>query len=240
MSQQLMIHTIRGESKFGISPEAFTPQAFDGGIVSAIEARIQATAKLGKLPLWEGYRHVENYARPAAENEARSINQVRSAALTSRFYAWLVTVKRPEIVVEFGAAFGASGMYWLAGLEAADHGRLFSFEPNPDWFPLAQANLAAISPRGKIVNGTFEDNISVIDGAPEITFIDAIHTRDFVMTQFALVKSIAAPGALVIFDDIDFSADMKACWAEIAADPTHQAVWQIGKRVGMVELPSPG
>ena len=93
---------------------------------------------------------------------------------------------------------------------------------------------------GKIVNGTVQDNISLIDGTPEITFIDAIHTRDFVMARFALVKSIAAPGALVIFDDIDFSADMKACWTEIAADPPHQAVRQIGKRVGTVELPSPG
>ena len=151
-----------------------------------------------------------------------------------------MTRKRPEIVVEFGAAFGASGMYWLAGLGATGHGRLFSFEPNPDWFPLAQANLRRDQRAGKIVNGTVQDNISLIDGTPEITFIDAIHTRDFVMARFALVKSIAAPGALVIFDDIDFSADMKACWTEIAADPPHQAVRQIGKRVGTVELPSPG
>ena len=238
MAQQLAIRTIRGESRFGITPETFTAEAFDGEIVQIIEARIANTAKLGKLPLWEGYRQVKDYARPVAEDEARSIKQVRSAALTSRFYAWLVTQKRPEIVVEFGAAFGASGMYWLAGLEAANHGRLFSFEPNPDWFPIAKGNLGAISPRGQIINGTFEDNLGVIDGAPAITIIDAIHTRDFVLAQFALVKSICAPGALVIFDDIDFSADMKACWTEIAADPAHQAVWQIGNRVGMIEMPS--
>lgn len=236
--QQLPIRTIRGESRFGIEPESFTAAAFDGDIVQTIEARIEATARLGKLPLWEGYQKVKNYARPAAEGETRSIKQVRSAALTSRFYAWLVTQKRPDIVVEFGAAFGASGMYWLAGLEETAKGQLYSFEPNPDWFPIAAQNLQAISPRAHIVNGTFEDNISVIDGAPEITFIDAIHTRDFVMAQLALVRTIAAPGALIVFDDIDFSADMKACWADIAADPTHQAVWEIGKRVGMIELPS--
>ncbi len=238
--QELVIRTIRGQSNFGITPENFTPDAFGGDIVQTIEARIRQTAKLGQLPLWEGYQQVENYARPTAPGETRSIKQVRSAAQTSRFYAWLATQKRPEVVVEFGAAFGASGMYWLAGLEAAGHGRLFSFEPNPDWFPIARDNLAAISPRGQIVNGTFEDNIAQIDGAPDITFIDAIHTRDFVMAQLALVRSIAAPGALVIFDDIDFSPDMKACWAEIVADPTHQAVWQIGKRVGMIELPLAG
>lgn len=126
----------------------------------------------------------------------------------------------------------------MAGLEETAKGQLYSFEPNPDWFPIAAQNLQAISLRAHIVNGTFEDNIGVIDGAPEITFIDAIHTRDFVMAQLALVRTIAAPGALIVFDDIDFSADMKACWADIAADPTHQAVWEIGKRVGMIELPS--
>ncbi|WBU63121.1 O-methyltransferase [Paracoccus aerodenitrificans] len=236
--KELIIKTVRGSSCFGIRPESFTRSTFHGEVVERIEARIEATARLGEFPLWEKYREVENYARPVSENETRSIKQVRSAALTSRFYAWLVTQKRPNVVVEFGAAFGASGMYWLAGLESVGKGSLFSFEPNAEWFPIAQDNFRAISPRSHLVNGTFEDNVDVIDGAPEIIFIDAIHTRDFVMAQFAIVKSIAAPGALVIFDDINFSKDMKNCWAEIVSDQSHQAVWEISKRVGMIELPS--
>ncbi|MBQ0765682.1 MAG: class I SAM-dependent methyltransferase, partial [Sulfitobacter litoralis] len=57
-----------------------------------------------------------------------------------------------------------------------------------------------------------------------------------VMAQFELVKQVSQSGSLVIFDDLGFSDDMWACWQEVAGAPDISSAWQIGDRVGIVEL----
>lgn len=202
---------------------------------SVIEARARATNQEGPVPLWDGYRHVENYPRDT--NGVRTSEEVRSTAIMGRFYSWVVTARRPSVIVEFGTAFGVSGMYWLAGLNAAGNGTLFTFEPNQAWATLARENLKAISDRYRLTVGTFEDNAAaVLDGiAVDIAFIDAIHTSEFVFSQFAILKQYLRPGALVLFDDIDFSSDMRLCWSSIATAPEVAASARIDKRVGIVE-----
>jgi len=96
----------------------------------------------------------------------------------------LVQKRKPEIIVEFGTAFGVSGMYFLAGLNLNKKGKLLTFDPNTVWAKLAKDNLSKISDRFKLTNGTFEDNIDNV--LPEgqhidIAFIDAIHTKEFVL-----------------------------------------------------------
>jgi predicted O-methyltransferase YrrM len=96
---------------------------------------------------------------------------------------------KPEIVVEFGAAFGVSGMHWLSGLRANAGGRLFTFEPNEVWAELARVNLERIHHPFELTVGTFEDNIAVLgDQLIDLAFIDAIHTSEFVLPQFDLAR----------------------------------------------------
>lgn len=203
----------------------------------AIEAAISATNDLGKLPLWEEYKNVPDYGRKIEDAPKRRMKDVRTKAEFCYFYSWLVSQMKPAAVLEFGAAFGASGMYWLAGLNMCNRGKLFSFEPNDVWHPLALANFDLVSDRHTLTLGTFEDNIGIIDGKVQIALIDAIHTKDFVDNQFELVRTVADSGALVLFDDINFSPDMEACWAAISASDEFPSVWQLAGRVGIVELP---
>lgn len=203
----------------------------------AIEGAIGATQDLGRLPLWEEYTKLENYGRPMGPTPKRAMNDVRTKGNFCRFYAWLAANMAPDAIIEVGAAFGASGMYWLAGLKAAQNGTLFSFEPNPVWHPIALENFNLVGDRHKLILGTFEDNTAAVQQPAKIALIDAIHTRDFVHRQFDLIRRIAAPGALVLFDDINFSDDMKSCWADIAAAPDWASVWTLGTRVGVIELP---
>ena len=151
-----------------------------------IENAIQQTGEKGKMPLWEGYEQIPEYVQSTGPGARRSMTQVRTGQGICQFYTWLAVQRQPETILEFGAAFGASGMYWLAGVG--------------------------------------------------ITLIDAIHTKSVVLEQFDLVKQVSAPGALVIFDDLNFSDDMWACWQEVCAASEVAAAWQIGKRVGIVEL----
>ena len=82
-------------------------------------------------------------------------------------------------MVEFGTAFGVSGMYWLSGLESNNFGELLTFDPNEVWAEIARKNLSGISNRFQLVNGTFEDNIDAYLGSDrqiDMAFIDVIHT----------------------------------------------------------------
>lgn len=207
--------------------------------VSPLSGRIEqiaaATHELGSQPLWEGYR--------TRGPQTRTSNEVRTSRVMGNFYASLVARRKPGIIVEFGTAFGVSGMYWLAGLEANREGMLLTFEPNAIWGEIARRNLSEISKRFTLTNATFEESIDAClprGGAIDIAFIDAIHTREFVVPQLNLVVQRSAPGSLILIDDIEFSADMKKCWDEIAADSRFLASATFGSRVGILELAGRG
>ena len=213
-------------------PESEPPASPNAAL---IEARMQLTQETGKHALWEGYARVPGYAK--STRRPRSSNQVRTTAVTGAFYSWLVAAFGARQVVEFGTAFGVSGMHWLTGL-AATGGHLFTYEPNAVWRALALDNLAAISPAFTSVEGTFEENAAATlqPGCVDIGFIDAIHTSAFVDSQFAILRRYVRPGGLVLFDDIHFSEDMKACWQRIAQAAEVRASAGFGGRVGIVEL----
>lgn len=118
---------------------------------------------------------------------------MRSASWAGDLYAWLASSRRPSVIVEFGAAFGVSGMYWLAGLESAGRGHLYSSEINPAWAALAKENMAVVSNRFTLTVGSFEDRVDdVLEGQRiDIAFVDAIHTMEFISSQFEI---ILAPG----------------------------------------------
>lgn len=208
------------------------------GAFAAIEERARATTALGRKPLWQGYAALDaSYAKPGGD-ALRSPAEVRTDWDLGALYARLAAAARPEVVVEFGAAFGVSGMYWLSALEANGRGRLLTFEPNAEWAEIARGNLSSVGSRFRLVVDTFEDAVdrTLPEGSPiDLAMIDAIHTGAFVRRQFALVVERARPGALVVLDDVNFSEDMAACWRAIAHDPRVAASVDL-RRAGIVEL----
>lgn len=44
------------------------------------------------------------------------------------------------------------------------------------------------------------------------------------------------PGGIILFDDIAFSDNMRACWSTVAAGADIEASAALGRRVGVVEL----
>ena len=199
---------------------------------TVIESLAQETNRLGPQPLWSGYEG-NNIGGPT-----RMPDVVRTAATMGALYTSLVQALRPHIVVEFGTAFGVSGMYFLAGLEANQHGRLLTFDPNDVWRNAALGNLARISNRFESVLGTFEDSIDAVlpqGHRIDLAFIDAIHTPEFVQPQLELVVERSADGAVIIIDDINFSGEMRACWQRIAEDNRFVSSAALGGRVGILE-----
>jgi predicted O-methyltransferase YrrM len=213
-----------------LTDEFITPRV--GPRAAEIERLAADANELGPQPLWDGYP-------PQDRGPTRIANEVRTSRAMGNFYTSLVERRRPEAVVEFGTAFGVSGMFWLAGLEANGSGELLSFEPNDVWARVAERNLARIGTRFRLTAGTFEDHIDRVLGVGrriDLAFIDAIHTPEFVVPQLDLVVARAAPGALIVLDDVNFSPEMERCWDRIARKPRFAATARLGGRVGIVEL----
>jgi predicted O-methyltransferase YrrM len=195
-----------------------------------IEERAEQTQVLGSKPLWDGYGKKQN----------RTSDQVRTPSTYGQFYANLVETRQPKAIVEFGTAFGVSGMFWLAGLEMAGGGTLYTFEPNDIWSEIAEKNLAAISSRFVLTRGTFEDHAASVltPGSVGVAFVDAIHTPEFVLAQYNILRNYMEPGGLILFDDIAFSPALSECWQGIAQGDDIEASASLGRRVGVIEMRS--
>jgi len=208
------------------------------GQAGRIEELAADAEAAGPLPLWEGYAAVENYPYPVRD-ATRSSDGVRIDRGMGNFFAYLVEETAPETVLEIGAAFGVSGMYWLAGLTASGRGELVTFEPNGAWAAVARQNLAAIGSRFRLVAGTFEENLEAAlprSRRIDIAFIDGIHTAAAIEGQFALLAPRMRPDGLVLFDDTDFSPEMTSSWRAIATSERVAASALLAGRVGIVEL----
>ena len=196
-----------------------------------IEFLSSETDRLGPQPLWRGYP-------PQTLGDSRSPNDVRASQSMGKFYSHLVTCKKPDVVVEFGTAFGVSGMYFLSGLQTNGRGMLLTFEPNEIWAAIALANLKQISPRFDLTIGTFEENIGLKlkEKTIDIALIDAVHTSEFVLLQLELVVRRSKQGTIILLDDICFSEDMRGCWEKVSHDPRFITSAVINNRVGLLEL----
>jgi predicted O-methyltransferase YrrM len=199
-----------------------------------IETLAEATDRLGPQRL------ADEYGEPGGE---RTPALVRSSSRAGDLYAWLVEQRRPATIVEFGAAFGVSGMYFTAGLEAAGAGHLYSFEINREWADIAERNIRSVSNRFTLTRGAFEERVAdVLNGPIDIAFVDAIHQYDFVMRQFDILKPRMSRGGLMLFDDIDFprpGARMGEAWRDLAGRPDVVAAVEVDGRLGIIE-PAPG
>jgi predicted O-methyltransferase YrrM len=211
-------------------PQKFLPPYLE--IHEKVEKRATATHQSGDRPLWDGYKVVGNYPRT---DRTRKPNEVRSTPLMGRFYSWLAEQHDDPTIVEFGTAFGVSGMYWLAGMKS---GHLYTFEPNEDWARSADENLRSIADFYTLTVDTFEaaGPKLLVPKSVDIAFIDAIHTSEFVLKQFSILKPLMKSGGFVILDDITFSPDMANCWRMLANSSEIVASATLTRRVGIIEL----
>ncbi|WP_052120023.1 class I SAM-dependent methyltransferase [Inquilinus limosus] len=213
--------------------ELVRPRPF--GREPLIAERARLTQEMGPLDLWEGYR---DFAA-ADDSFKRSSNSVRTSHKYGRVYVQLARRYRPWTVVEIGTAFGVSGMYWLAGLQANRRGRLVTFDPNRQWQEIARANLAAISPRFTAVADTFEAGLAATKIAfdrPGIAFIDGIHVGDIVKAQAELLLARITSPWILVFDDIRFNDSMYRCFREIEQAEGVVSAVEIESRVGILEV----
>lgn len=153
----------------------------------------------------------------------RRVSQIAGTSLKSKRYAQLifrlVESRKPTSVLELGTSLGITTAY-LAN--ATPNGIVVSMEGSSDILHRAEAHLKKLQLNHKciLVQGPFQQTLpKVLNRKYDVVFIDGHHQGDALKGYLQQIKPSLADDAVVIVDDINWSADMKQAWDDVQQDP---------------------
>jgi predicted O-methyltransferase YrrM len=152
-------------------------------------------------------------------------NAAKPARLGQLLFRLAKTYK-PSVVVELGTSLGLSTAYLAAG--AAD-ARVWTIEGSGAVAKRAADHLSELglgpsgaSGRAEVVTGNFDlvlESLLERTGPVGLAFVDGNHRYEPTLRYFDTLMRHSGRAAMLVFDDIHWSADMERAWAEIKADP---------------------
>lgn len=179
------------------------------------------TAHAGdRAPLADG--SVQGPAWDAGLAVADAVRASRSAADAQRLFS-LVEEFRPAVVLELGTNVGVSSAYMRAAQVKAGAGEIVTFDASPHRVRLANDLHAHCGFDGiRYVAGLFDDTLAdALKTMPPVAmaFIDGNHHLEPTLRYTDLILVHAEEGCVLVFDDIRWSAGMKAAWRQLSRDP---------------------
>jgi len=171
-------------------------------------------------PKWTGAEMNAGIKRTA------TVSQAVLASCPERwglFLFHLIREVKPERCLELGTCLGVSAAYQALALEMNDRGHLYTLEGAPELAAMAATNLRALDiARATVVPGRFRDSLETVLEANELfdyVFIDGHHDEKATVEYFELIRPRLSVGALLVFDDIAWSAGMTRAWRTIREHP---------------------
>jgi predicted O-methyltransferase YrrM len=126
---------------------------------------------------------------------------------------------RARSAIELGACAGLSG-YYLGAAPTME--RLITIEGSAALAEVARNTLAPLGGRAQVIAALFNDALDdLLPGcAPiDLAYIDGHHEKIATLTYFERLKPVLSDGAILLFDDISWSQDMRDGWDQICAMP---------------------
>jgi predicted O-methyltransferase YrrM len=134
----------------------------------------------------------------------------------------LIRTVRPSSCIEMGTAVGISTAYQTAALKLNGHGALVTLEGAASLADIARNNFQQLGlDAAEVVVGKFRDTLPVVltNRRPvDYVLIDGDHDGQTTLDYFEQILPFLAGTALLVFDDIAWSAGMKRAWTAIAGD----------------------
>lgn len=162
---------------------------------------------------------------PVADRVQHDSSPAEKAGLLYR----LARTLAPTDAVEFGSAFGLSGAYLVAGLQAGGGGRFTTIEAAASRSRIA-ADTIALAPSDdidvRLVVGLFDEHFEVLDGAG-LVFIDGNHQAVPTATYVEECLRRGARDLVLVLDDIaGYSPEMDQLWQALRRDKRFSATGQ--------------
>lgn len=134
----------------------------------------------------------------------------------------LIRQFRPQRCLELGTCLGISAAYQAAALRTNGDGRLVTLEGGAALARLAEAHLERLGlPGVDVVAGRFAETLPAAlqaHGPIDFAFIDGHHDPAAMRAYYERLAPCLADGAVLVFDDICWTSDMRRAWTAIIAD----------------------
>jgi predicted O-methyltransferase YrrM len=142
-------------------------------------------------------------------------------AMGHDFYR-LVLATRPHRMLEIGTCIGISALYLiLAARDVGTLSRFVTLEGGDGLAAVARDNLASLGFEGEVATVVAGRHAETLPAAlaslrpVDFAFVDGSHIGEEVLQQHVQIAAASADEATLVFDDITWSASMRAAWAEI-------------------------
>ncbi len=129
---------------------------------------------------------------------------------------------KPLVCLELGTNLGISAAYQAAALKLNKRGRMISIEGAESLADSARLLLNELSLDNiSVVTGRFQDTLQHVlrENKPvDFVFVDGHHSERATIEYFQNIIPFLSPKALLVFDDISWSAGMVRAWNTIRRD----------------------
>lgn len=149
------------------------------------------------------------------------------------FLFYLVRELAPNRVLEMGSCIGISGSFLASALNLNGRGRLLTLEGSPGSSAIARETFSVLglTNYAQVRTGPFYETLTeaLAEGPYDLVFIDGHHDGTATLNYFDQIKPHLATGAIVVFDDIDWSEGMALAWRKISGSvPTSCHIAALG------------
>jgi predicted O-methyltransferase YrrM len=135
-----------------------------------------------------------------------------------------------ETILELGSCAGISGCYVASGTHCR---RFITVEGSPELARLAEANIRQVASHAEVVNALFDDALDAIlptlGKGLDMAYIDGQHEKRSTLHYFKRLVPHLSSGAVVVFDDIQWSPDMWEAWQELSRWPGVSHAINVGR-----------
>jgi predicted O-methyltransferase YrrM len=201
----------------------------------------------------EKFEHIEGYRRemykdssPIMETDpgAGSFNPTKQSCIGKKalssslnkssgrlLYRIAMDVK-PEICLELGTSVGLGSMYLAMGAPGTE---IITIEGNTDLAKAAGTNSKRLGFSNiTVINGLFAEHLDKLKAGGSkrmVVWLDGDHRGEALLENLNKILDFAAPGSVIIVDDIRWSSSMHRGWKKIVSDPRIPVsldLWKMG------------
>ncbi|SMC45230.1 O-methyltransferase [Moheibacter sediminis] len=149
--------------------------------------------------------------------------QAASPEIWAKFHYALAKNLKAKNYLEIGTNLGVSCSYIISALKENDDFNFVTMEGIQALCEISQKQFSTLTDEKnfKIIQGLYENTFPQVLDLPfdfDVIFIDGNHQKSPTLHYFESLKSKINSPAVVVFDDINWSEEMKEVWAIIKND----------------------
>jgi len=173
------------------------------------------------------------------ENGILTTARVADIASVSKSAFWatilfkIIRQLHPQSCVELGSCVGISGSYQASAMQLNGSGKVVTLEGSPEIANIASETFELLGiDNASVVVGPFHETLNgVLETSSPVDFFfnDGHHDHDAVIKYFNKAMPYLSDGAVIVFDDISWSAGMQQAWSEIEDDERVSASIDLNK-----------